>query len=364
MGKENRYAVILAGGRGARFWPLSRKEMPKQFIRITGTVTLLEMALDRIRPLVPDENILVLTNRLTADLLTKILPSFPAHNVIAEPVMRDTAGAIGLAAGIVRARAGDAATLAVLSSDHLITPVGRFVELMRFGFGLAELAPEYLYTFGIRPTYPAESFGYLERGAKIDVAGPGAVHDLRSFREKPDKAAAEALLASGNFRWNAGIFVWNVGTVLAAFDKHLPRNGALLASFCEAEKNGRLAKVLNAEFEKLEKISIDFGIMEKYEKVRMIDADFEWKDVGGYLALGELYDAANVGRANCPTFAIESGGNVVSAPDGHLVAMLGVSELVVAVTGDATLVCRKDRLEDVRRLVVEMEKDPRYAKYL
>lgn len=348
-----RYALILAGGSGERFWPLSRKATPKQLLNLFGGETLLEATVTRLESTLPAENILILTNVDQEASVREILGDrLPAENIVAEPAKRDTAPAIALAVGWVAARDPEA-SMAVLPADQLIQDKAAFGDVLGAAFDAAE-ADDAVVTIGIKPTWACPSYGYIERGAAVSQGDGPAVYSVERFREKPDPATAQTFLDAGNFSWNAGIFIWSLKTVNDAFAKHVPS----LADFVEEVRTSDdLGALLDEKFAKLEKISIDFALMEKAEKVLNVEATFDWDDVGSWISVAKYLEEDEAGnRANSPFNAIEAGGNVIYSGPGaeRRVALLGVDDLIVVQTGDAVLVAHKDKADAIKKLVGEL----------
>ncbi len=347
-------AVILAGGVGTRFWPLSTQERPKQFIQLFDERSLLQKSYDRVAGLIPDDRIMVLTNAGFSHLVAEQLPAIPSENIIGEPERKDTAAAVCLGALIARRRFGNP-VMVVLTADHLIEPVEVFQRTM---LSAVEAARETgaLYTFGIRPTYPAAGYGYLEIGRKT-WADEGIEHfDLVSFREKPDMETAARYVESGRYLWNSGMFVWTVETVMAELQQHLPEHVHYLSRAVETMESAEWKESLRRAFGALQRTSIDFGVMEKARKVRCVAGAFSWKDVGGWLAMREFLACdAHENHVKGSVHALDARGNLVfcDRPEETL-AMVGVNDLVVVRAGDRTLIVHKDRLEDVKRLVEEI----------
>ncbi|MFC1613835.1 mannose-1-phosphate guanylyltransferase [Gemmatimonadota bacterium] len=346
--------VIMAGGAGTRFWPLSTAEKPKQFLHLFGERSLLQQSYDRVKDLVPPERILVLTNRSLTALVREQLPELPGSNVIGEPLRRDTAAAVALASLICRRRFGDPVT-AVLTADHLIKPVELFHQTL-ISCAAAAAAEPVLYTFGIRPTYPATCYGYLERGEK--VAGDRGVehYHLLRFKEKPDQATAGEYLDTGRYYWNSGMFVWKVGTILAEYERQLPEYLAHLRPAVEQEGTAAWEDALREGFEQLKATSVDYGIMEGASAVRTVESTFYWNDVGGWLALEEFLEkdgAGNVGRGKLE--ALESTGNLVFCENPEeTVALVGVEGLVVVRAGKKTLIVPREKAELIKELVKKL----------
>jgi len=342
--------VIMAGGAGTRFWPASTEDKPKQFLRFFGDRTLLQQTLDRVSSLVPSERVLVLTGARFVDLCREQLPELPPENIVGEPMRRDTAAAVALAAVLVERRFGDA-VMAVLTSDQLIEPTAAFQETLLSAARGAKKG-DALYTFGIKPTHPATGYGYLELGEALGVDDGVSHYPLTRFVEKPDEKTAQSYLEKGTFVWNSGMFVWRTTTLIAEFERQLPDHLRHLRASV-ADDGSVSDESLARGFEPLARVSVDYGIMEHARNVRAVSSTFSWSDVGSFASLAEHLPADADGNAHRGAlFAIESQGNVVFCDDSdETVALIGVSDLVVVRAGKRTLVVPKARCEDIKKLV-------------
>jgi mannose-1-phosphate guanylyltransferase len=338
------YALVLAGGSGERFWPLSRKAAPKQLLRLFSSHTLVEETVRRLDGLVPQENILILINQEQEAAVRKLFPDHPQDNIVAEPAKRDTAAAIALGVGIIAARSLSA-TMVVLPADHRISNRTAFQADIRSAATAAQQSGD-LITIGITPTWACPGFGYIERGEQIADSN---AYEVVRFREKPDPDLAESFVRSGNFYWNAGIFIWSVNSILTEFNRHAPD----LAAFVSAIRNSAdKKKVLIDRFQSLRKTSIDYAIMEKASRVLVKPATFDWDDVGGWLALARYMEQLPGNNAvNCPVTLQTASNNIVFSDSKTHVALLGVSDLVVVQSKDAILVCHRRDLEKIKILV-------------
>jgi len=348
---NNLVVCIMAGGSGTRFWPMSRTERPKQFLNLTGDRTMLQVTFDRLQGLVPAERVLVLTNGRFADLAREQLPELPRDNVIGEPMPRDTSGAVALAAALCQERF-PGCVMAVLAADHTIEPA----EVFRRNLATAaELAAEQggLYTFGIPPRTPSTGYGYLEMGEVIAQRNGATCHQLKGFREKPDLATAETFVKHGGYLWNSGMFVWKVDDIQRELAAQLPAHHAAMIPAAKAWGSEGFEAALLAAFEPLPKISIDFGVMEKAQDVRCLVAQFDWNDVGGWVALEEVLPQDAQGNwTQGKLLALDSAQNIaVSEDPNHQIVLLGVDDLIVVTTPNATLVCRKSEAERIKQVV-------------
>lgn len=354
--RDRLVVVIMAGGSGTRFWPLSTSRRPKQFLTLFGERSMLQHTWDRISDLVPPERCLVLTGRKYVSLAAEQLPMLPEGNIIGEPLPRDTAGAVGLAAAICRSR-HPGSVMAVLTADHFIQPTDIFQQTLLSAAEEAASA-DCLYTFGISPTHPATGYGYLERGVSTGIEGH---YKLKRFVEKPDIIRARRFLSNGNFYWNSGMFVWKTDTIWSELHKHLPAHVETLAPLSKVDSWQHFQEVLEACFFKLEGISIDFGVMEKAADVRVVSGMFEWSDVGSWPALentfytkgGDEEGSENRGRGRL--FSQQAENNFVFCEDeNETVALVGVRDLMVIRSGDRTLIAPRDQAEAIKDLVKEL----------
>lgn len=353
MSSPSLYVLILAGGSGERFWPLSRKSRPKQLMSLFGGETLLESTLVRLDGLVPAGNILILTNADQEAAVRALAKSLPKENIVAEPAKRDTAAAIALGVGWVAARDTEA-TMIVLPADHLIKDTAGFQKTLNTAVAAAQQTGE-LVTIGIQPTWACPGFGYIECGGAVSVrgaAGGPAVHDVSSFREKPDAELAERFLRQGNFRWNAGMFIWTIPAILSALRRHAPELSMFVTRLHSGED---FARMLGDVFPKLPKISIDYAVMEKAGRVLMVESAFDWDDVGSWTAAAKYFadqGGGNVG--NSEISALEASRNIVFTAQKKRVAILGLDDLIVVDTPDALLVCSRHEAERIKHLVAKV----------
>jgi mannose-1-phosphate guanylyltransferase len=350
------YVLILAGGSGERFWPLSRRARPKQLLRLVSTKTLLEETLARLEGFVPPERTLILTNAEQEGAVRELLGNFPKENILAEPVKRDTAAAVALGTGWVAAR-DHAAIMLVLPADHVIANRAAFQQTLALAADAAEETGE-LVTIGIKPTWACPGYGYIEQGKPVRLRSHpnnNAVHRVVRFREKPNPDLAESFLRKGNFRWNAGMFVWSVPTVLREFNRHAPELADFISQL-RAPQN--FEKTLRERFHTLPRISFDYAIMEKADRVLVVEAGFDWDDVGSWTAVAGYFPKDKHGNAaNRPITAVNSSNNIVFEQDGTTVALLGVRDLIVVQTNDAVLVCHRHEAERIKELVGKLPPD-------
>jgi len=351
------YAVIMAGGTGKRLWPISRQTRPKQVLKLLEGQTLLRRCFERLVPIFGERNIIILTNAGYADLVRENLPSLPYNNVIAEPIVRDTAGAIGLAAAVITKYDADA-TMAILTADQIIKPISVLQDTIEQAMNFVEANPESLVTFGIEPIFPSTQLGYVKCGPveKCDKCQK-TVYKVDSFKEKPDKETATKYVESGEYFWNSGMFIWKAKTILDNLFNFLPDAEKPLRKIQSDWDSPAQAQTLEDYFPQLPKISIDFAVMEKSEKVFVLKLDCSWFDMGSFAALADIISSdkdRNVVVAGESQLLDCKNSIVVTEDQGHLIAAIGIDNLVVAHSPDATLVCplnQSHRLKELLELI-------------
>lgn len=353
------YAVIMAGGTGKRLWPLSREKRPKQVLKLIAGETLLRKCFDRLTPIFDQRNIIVLTNAGYADIIRENLPEVPYGNVIAEPAVRDTAGAIGLAASVLT-KFDPNATMAVVTADQIIEPADVFQRALIDALNHVNKNPESILTFGIAPTFPSTQLGYIKLGSSVTCDKcENIISKVDSFVEKPEADTARKYVDSGQYCWNSGMFVWKAKTVLDGIKKNLPEAVEPLRRIQANWDGPNQEETLKEWFLKLPKISIDYAVMEKAESVNAIKLDCKWIDMGSFAALADVInsdDNNNIVLAGNSELLDCKNNIVVTEDEGHLLAVIGVENMVVAHTPDATLVCPLDdtqRLKELLALVKE-----------
>lgn len=342
------HVIIMAGGAGTRLWPLSRKHRPKQLLHLFEGKSLLHHAIARFEGLFePDKIHIVTTSDLVPAIMAEI-PSLTKEQFIAEPALRDTANAIGLAANVIASTSPDA-IMCVVTADHLITPRGRFQEVIRQGIAAAESHADALITFGIQPTSPHTGYGYVQLGDKLD----DTVYNAAAFREKPDAETARQYVDSGKYLWNSGMFAWRVSTILDEIRRHLPDNQQKLESIAASLLTNARPEDLRDQYESLHRVSIDYGVMEKASRVLVVPMDCDWLDVGSWESIAALYaaDAASNVSIGSRSIVEESRNNMLVSETDHLIATIGVDDLIIVHSDDATLVCSKQHAQHVRQIV-------------
>ncbi len=349
-------AFIMAGGSGERFWPLSTKEKPKQLLKlIDEDRSLIKMTVDRVLPIISADKIFIGTNAIQAEAIRKELPELPYENIIVEPAFKDTAAAIGYGAVKIKEKLKEnQITMVVLASDHIIKNEDNFRKRI---VGASEIAlkTNSIITLGIKPNKPETGYGYIE----VKDAYIGEPSQVIRFWEKPNLERAEEYVEAGNYLWNSGMFVIGLDTIMESFKKYMPRHFEIFNKISELNnKNLEIEdkdKELKILFEKFEKISIDFGIMEKAQNIQVIPVDFGWNDVGSYPALDEVLEHNENGTINRAKELIEIGSkNNIIIGTKKIIATIGLEGLVVVETKDALLVCRKERAQDIKKVLKEI----------
>lgn len=353
---EHYYAVIMAGGGGTRLWPLSRKDKPKQMLKLDGERTLFEIAVDRLLGLFPADRILVVTSGYQAEIFQQNQPEIPVENYIIEPSGRDTAAAIGLAAVFLKMRDPDA-IMAVVTADHYIEREGRFLHVLRAAEQVADEG--YLVTLGIQPTFPSTGFGYIQQGSYLGTYENIVVFKAGSFKEKPNARKAIEFLEAEDHSWNSGMFIWHVDKILGEIERQMPQLDEVLKQLVAAWDTPEYQNVLNQVWHKLDKVSIDFGIMEGAENVAVIPArGLGWSDVGSWNAVYEVLPKSAEGNViNCLDYlSADTNDSLVFAngESDRLIVTLGVSDLVIVDTKDVLMVCKKSSAQKVRDIVNQL----------
>ncbi len=355
------YGLIMAGGSGTRLWPLSRKDKPKQLLPLVHGRSLLQLAYERLRGILPAERIYVVTGAAYAKSVLENLPELPNENLLGEPIGRDTVNAVGFAAAVLLKRDPDA-VMCIVTADHVIQPVEKFHEAIRLAFDVVAEQPNALVTFGIVPTFGHVGLGYIHRGASLAMKGgrKGAFR-VMAFKEKPDKPTADRYVESGRYYWNSGSFVWRCDTVMRELARYLPSAHEGLSQIATAWETGHRDEVLKETYPKLPKISIDYAVMEPSSQgkgqaqVVVVEMPIEeWLDVGSWPALAEILPTDEQDNAmQCKLCVlVDSDNNIlISSDPEHLMTTIGVSDMIIINTPDVTLVCAKRDSERVKEMV-------------
>lgn len=338
----------MAGGAGVRLWPLSRRNRPKQALRVFEGKSLLRQSYERIADIFGPQNIHIITTQENMPIISGEVPEIPKENLIGEPVGRDTANAVGLAAAVLHERDPDA-VIGVFTADHLISPTDCFQACVRRAFDIAELESDALVTFGVRPTRADTNYGYIRRGERM----ADGVFKVENFTEKPSIAAAMKYVSSGEYYWNSGLFAWRASAVLKQLAKHLPQSHAAIGEIAAAWRTPQREAKLAAIYPTLLRISIDFAVMERADRVIMVELNCHWVDVGSWPAMESVIQADADGNVTAAQRVLHLGsrGNIVVSADDHLIATIGVDDLVIVHSPDATLICTRRDCQAIKELV-------------
>lgn len=346
------HAVIMAGGSGTRFWPASRRSRPKQLLPLAGPKTLIQDTLERCRTWIPPQRTWIVTNAAQEAETRRQLPELPSPNVLVEPCGRNTAPCVGLAA-VHLLRDDPDAMMLVMPADHVVRPAEAFRAASASAVSLVEQDPKRFVLFGISPTYPATGFGYIERGAQL--TGADHAYQVAAFREKPDRDTAEAYVRGGRFYWNCGIFVWRADRILSAIARYEPEIHQGLARIADSLGNADAAKVLDAEYAAMKALSVDYAVLEHADNVCVIEAPFQWDDLGSWRALPALLGEDEHGNTvDALHLGMQTSGCTIRGAGDHLIATTGVKDLIIVHTPDATLVARKGDEDAIRKLVEKL----------
>ncbi len=344
------HCVIMAGGSGTRFWPQSRKHQPKQLLNIVGEKTMIRATVERVLPLIPFDRMLVVTGGSHEEKIRAQLPEIDSNSVVAEPIGRNTAPCIALAAYKLR-KIDPEGVMAALPADHLIGQEREFIKALQSAYNMA-LETQSLITFGVIPDRPETGYGYIQRGEVVAENDGFQAYKALRFVEKPDLKTAQSYLAKGDYLWNSGMFVWKISTIIEAFERYLPALSRAMENVAPALNTDAEAEAVNQLYEELPDISIDYGILERSEHVLVIPIDVGWNDVGSWTSLQNVWNTDEDGNAvKGQTLSLRSSGCVVSSPQ-KLTALVGVQDLIIVDTPDAILVCRKDSAQDIKQLQI------------
>jgi len=355
---EHTFAVIMAGGAGTRFWPKSRKALPKQYLNLLGDETMIQMVTRRLSSLLPKERIYIVSTREQEPLLREQLQWLPASNIIYEPFGKNTAPCIGFAATVLQ-HLDPEAIMVVLPADHLIRNTNKFLKILEHGISLARNDASALITIGIQPTYPATGYGYIQRGEKIEKD----VYRVRAFAEKPNYEIAEKFFTSGEFLWNSGIFIWQAKTILNYIENLMPDLHQGLTQIAEALESDNKEKVIETVYKQIRSDSIDYGVMEKASHVLVLEGDFGWSDVGSWEEVYNVSTKDADGNVLKGKPILKDVHNSYVETNERVVAVIGVDDLIIVDTEDALLICKRDKSQEVK-WVVEKLKHKRLKKYL
>jgi len=347
------HAVIMAGGAGTRLWPLSRRDRPKQLLRLLGGKSLLRESYERLASLLDADHIHVITGAQYLPLVARELPEVPAENLFGEPEGRDTANAVGMAAAILDERDANC-VMGVFTADHIISPVDRFRSAVSAAFATAEANPAALVTMGITVRGPETAFGYVKRGEPV----ADGVHQVEQFAEKPDEVRAQRYAASGEYYWNSGMFAWRTSAILDELQINLPVSYEGVTKIAKAWDGAQREQTLRSIYPTLQKISIDYAVMERARQVYVVEMNCRWADVGSWTQLGDVLEADRHGNVAAASESLNVGSRgvtVVSEDEGHLIVTMGLEDTIVVHAPDATLVCNKRDAQALKGLLADVE---------
>jgi mannose-1-phosphate guanylyltransferase len=364
---KDRFVIIMAGGRGERFWPVSREKAPKQLIRLLGKESFLQMAVNRVLPVVPAKNIIIITNEAQAPEVRKQLPKLPKDNIVAEPIGRDTCAAVALGAAIVGARS-TTGVMAVLPADHVIPEEKKFQQVLADCFDVASRGRA-IVTIGIKPSEPATGYGYIHFGDALP-APAGAkkyktiFHKVERFVEKPNYDKAVEYVNSGQYRWNAGMFIWSFVTITEGLQKHQPEMAEACRRWFDASTKGKLPRVIAKEYPDIKKISIDFALLEHAQNVVMAEGNFEWDDLGSWTALARHLKSDPKGNCAVGDFLhVDAARNIIfdaRTKNRTPIAVVGLRDSILVQTDDATMLAHKSQAQKIKEMVKKLAENRKY----
>lgn len=359
------YAVIMAGGSGTRFWPKSTQKLPKQFLSLFGKGTMIQNTAQRIEPLIPQEQVLVVTNEKYVDIVKEQLPKVPHANIVGEPVAKNTAPCVAIAAEMLYKNDPEA-VMVVLPADHQIQDPEKFNTYLKAAIKKAESGHS-LVTIGINPGRPETGYGYIHANNTIqEDFNSKPVHPVRGFKEKPDKETAQKFLEAGEYYWNSGMFIWKAKTILDEFESHLPEMYEQVKSAGKNLYGEDHEAAINQFYRSCESVSIDYGIMEHATNVFVVPGEFGWNDVGSWTAvyeLGEKNASGNVIKAKNVTSS-KAEKNLIYSNSGKMISVVGLDGVAVVETEDAILVCKLDKAQNVKEIVQQLKDREEFQKYL
>ncbi|MDZ7805922.1 MAG: mannose-1-phosphate guanylyltransferase/mannose-6-phosphate isomerase [Gracilimonas sp.] len=359
------YAVIMAGGSGTRFWPRSTKELPKQFLSLFGEGTMIQNTARRVESMIPQERILVVTNDNYVDIVKEQLPSVPEENIIGEPVAKNTAPCVAIAAQLLYKKDPEA-VMVVLPADHHIEQLNAFKEYLNAAVEKAKSGSN-LVTIGIEPDRPETGYGYIQGDKSVsEKISEKDIYSVKAFKEKPDLETAKTFLKEGNYYWNSGMFIWKAKTILKEFEKHLPDMYKQVLKANHGLFENEHKESIDQFYHSCDSISIDYGIMEHAKEVFVVPGDFGWNDVGSWTAvydLGEKDGSGNVVKSQKSTFS-ETKNSYVYSESGKMVSLVGMDNVAVVETEDAILVCNLNKAQNVKDIVDQLKSDPELKKFL
>jgi mannose-1-phosphate guanylyltransferase len=365
MKNKDFYAIVMAGGKGERFWPQSRASHPKQLLRLIGNLTLIEQTVERLTPLVPAENILIITNHDYVAPMQSLLSKLPPENIIGEPVGRDTAPCVALAAGVVKAKSNNPnAVMMLLPADHVIRDSDSMLKVLADSGKIATQTSS-IVTIGVNPAFASTGYGYIQCGEQIESDSDTKFYKSEGFKEKPNLATAEEFLKAGTYKWNSGMFIWTVNTIMDAFDKYAPSLKELASKLGVAFSENKLDDVVAEEYSKCEKISIDYAVMEKVDDIVVAECSFDWDDVGSWTALrNQIRPGENNNVVRGMFEGLDAKDCIVVGDAKHLIAAIDVEDLIIVHTDDATLICNAKSAQRIKELVHIIGSKPELSKFI
>lgn len=367
MKNNNIYGIVMAGGKGERFWPQSRISHPKQLLRLIGNLTLIEQTVQRLLPLIKPENIIVITNTDYIAPMQSLLSSLPPANIIGEPVGRDTAPCVALATAIVKARhaaspSAEEPVMVVLPADHIIRDTSSMLKVISDSVDLAR--KDGIVTIGIDPAFPSTGYGYVHCGEELKSEGGTKFYKSRGFKEKPDLATAKKFLDDKSYKWNSGMFIWSLKTIDRAFKKFAPSMADKIETIAKAVDTPDFQKVFANIYPLFDKISIDYAIMEKAESVSIAQANFDWDDVGSWTALrNQIRPEENNNVVRGLHKGIDTKDCIIMGDSKHLIATVDIEDLIIVHTDDATLICNAKSAQKIKDLVRILGADSELLKF-
>lgn len=364
MDKHNFYAVIMAGGKGERFWPQSRSSNPKPLLRLVGDLTLIEQTVERLKSVALPENIFIITNCDYVPPMKSLLSDIPAENIIGEPVGKDTAPCIAMATAVVSAKSAvKNPVMGIFPADHVIKDVDAFAKVINDSADLAVKGG--IVTIGVNPTYPSTGYGYIHCGENIPSESDTLFYKGLGFKEKPDQATARKFLSEGSYKWNAGMFIWSVSTIMDAFGKFAPELKSSAENIGKSVKNGKFLETVEAEYSKLKRNSIDYAVMEKITNLVVAECSFSWDDVGSWTALkNQIRPSENNNIIRGLHSGLNTNNCIIVGENGHLISTVDVDDMIIVHTDDVTLVCKTHSAQRLKELLKQMSSDPKFSKYM
>ncbi len=356
------YAVIMCGGSGSRFWPKSRKNFPKQFLKTVGDRTMIQSTVDRINKYIPLDNIYMVTNKCYAETIKTQVPEISEHNIIIEPMIKETAACIGYSA-IKLLKKDPEAVMIVLPSDHYIQDEEELLLTLEQGLKIAT-TDNCLVTMGIKPARPETAYGYIETGKRLEGCWEIPTYKVKRFTEKPNKEKAQEFIDKGTYLWNSGMFIWKASVLLKQYKMFLPEMYECLNNMIEAIGTEHEEKVVEQEYMKIDGISIDYGILEKTWDVFVMESNFKWDDIGSWTALERYLHIDENGNSTKGAYSTLDTHNCILCSDKRLIAAVGVEDLIVVETDDVILVCKKERDQDIKILLKSLEGSEESKSYI